>query len=59
MPAPLDLIVYPGDFSLEYVTVSFFAVVTDLLVAMCAGVDVGLLRADVAAGHDRVRVRVG
>jgi hypothetical protein len=56
--APLDLIVESGDFSFEDITVSLLAVVAHLLVAVGARVDVGLLRADVATGHDGVRVRV-
>ena len=53
-----DLVVETGNFSFENITVSLFAVVTDLLVAVGAGVDVGFLGADVATRHDGVRVGI-
>jgi hypothetical protein len=56
--AALDLVVDAGYLSLENITVRVLARVADLLVAVGAGVHVRLLRAHVAAGHDRVRVRV-
>lgn len=42
MPTPLDLVVDPGDFPLEYVAVSLLALLADLLVAVGARVDVSL-----------------
>ena len=59
MPPSLDLAVESGDFQLENVAMRLFTLLTDLLVAVGAGVDVRLLRAHVAAGHDGVGVRVG
>ena len=53
-----DLVVETSNFSFENITVGLFAVVTDLLVAVGAGVDVGFFGADVATGHDGVRVGI-
>jgi hypothetical protein len=52
------LVVETGNFSFENITVGLFTVVANLLVAVGAGVDVGFLGADVATGHDGVRVGI-
>ncbi len=49
MNAPLDLVIDAGYLALQNITVGILARVADLLVAVGAGVHVGLLRAHVAA----------
>ena len=56
--APLHLVIQPGNFPLQDITVGLFAVVANFFVTVGARVDVGLLRTDVAPGHDGVGVRV-
>ena len=48
----------PGDLPFENVTVCCFAVVTYFLVTVCAVVNVGFLRTNIATRHNRVSVRI-
>ena len=49
MPSPSDLIVYPGNFTLEDITMSFATVITAFLVTMGAKVDIGFFRTDITS----------
>ena len=44
MPSTPDLIVHPGDFTLEDITMCFLTIITDFLVTMGAIVNVGFFR---------------
>jgi hypothetical protein len=58
VPASLDLVVNTGNFAFEDITMSLSAAITTLFVTMSAGVDVGLLVAHVASGHDGVGIGI-